>query len=44
MGDSCKTSNVLLVLAALEQILVQQGYATAYGGGVAAAQHVFATS
>ena len=44
MGDSCKASNVLLVLAALEQILAQQGYAAAQGGGVAAAQQVFAAS
>jgi alanine-glyoxylate transaminase/serine-glyoxylate transaminase/serine-pyruvate transaminase len=44
MGDSCKASNVLLVLAALEQILAQQGYAAAPGGSVAAAQHVFAAS
>ena len=44
MGDSCKASNVLLVLAALEQILAQQGYTAARGVGVAAAQHVFAAS
>ena len=44
MGDSCKASNVLLVLAALEQILTQQGYGAARGVGVAAAQHVFAAS
>jgi alanine-glyoxylate transaminase/serine-glyoxylate transaminase/serine-pyruvate transaminase len=44
MGDSCKASNVLLVLAALEQILTQQGYAATRGVGVAAAQHVFAAS
>jgi alanine-glyoxylate transaminase/serine-glyoxylate transaminase/serine-pyruvate transaminase len=42
MGDSCKASNVLLVLAALERSLAQQGYAAAQGGGVAAAQQVFA--
>jgi alanine-glyoxylate transaminase/serine-glyoxylate transaminase/serine-pyruvate transaminase len=44
MGDSCKASNVLFVLAALEQILAQQGYTAARGVGVAAAQHVFAAS
>jgi alanine-glyoxylate transaminase / serine-glyoxylate transaminase / serine-pyruvate transaminase len=44
MGDSCKMSNVLLVLAALEHCLTQQGYAVAPGVGVAAAQHVFAAS
>ena len=44
MGDSCKVSNVLLVLAALEQSLAQQGYAVARGVGVAAAQQVFAAS
>lgn len=42
MGDSCKASNVLLVLSALEHILAQQGYAEAHGVGVAAAQQVFA--
>jgi alanine-glyoxylate transaminase / serine-glyoxylate transaminase / serine-pyruvate transaminase len=44
MGDSCKASNVLLVLSALEHILAQQGYAEAHGVGVAAAQQVFAAS
>jgi alanine-glyoxylate transaminase/serine-glyoxylate transaminase/serine-pyruvate transaminase len=44
MGDSCKVSNVLLVLAALEHSLAQQGYAAAHGVGVAAAQQVFAAS
>ena len=44
MGDSCKVSNVLLVLAALEHTLAQQGYAEARGAGVAAAQQVFAAS
>jgi alanine-glyoxylate transaminase/serine-glyoxylate transaminase/serine-pyruvate transaminase len=44
MGDSCKTSNVLLVLAALEHVLAQQGYAAARGVGVAAAQQVFAAA
>jgi alanine-glyoxylate transaminase / serine-glyoxylate transaminase / serine-pyruvate transaminase len=44
MGDSCKASNVLLILAALEQILTQQGYGAARGVGVAAAQHVFAAA
>jgi len=44
MGDSCKASNVLLVLAALEHSLAQQGYADARGVGVAAAQQVFAAS
>ena len=44
MGDSCKASNVLLVLSALEHILSQQGYVAAHGGGVAAAQQVFAAS
>jgi alanine-glyoxylate transaminase/serine-glyoxylate transaminase/serine-pyruvate transaminase len=42
MGDSCKASNVLLVLSALEHILAQQGYAEAHGVGVAAAQQVLA--
>jgi alanine-glyoxylate transaminase/serine-glyoxylate transaminase/serine-pyruvate transaminase len=44
MGDSCKVSNVLLVLAALEHSLARQGYAVAQGAGVAAAQQVFAAS
>jgi alanine-glyoxylate transaminase/serine-glyoxylate transaminase/serine-pyruvate transaminase len=44
MGDSCRASNVLLVLAALERSLAQQGYAVAPGAGVAAAQQVFAAS
>ena len=44
MGDSCRASNVLLVLAALEHCLAQQGYAAAPGVGVAAAQQVFAAS
>jgi alanine-glyoxylate transaminase / serine-glyoxylate transaminase / serine-pyruvate transaminase len=44
MGESCRASNVLLVLAALEQSLAQQGYAAAPGAGVAAAQQVFAAS
>ena len=44
MGHSCQISNVLLVLAALEQCLGQQGYPVARGAGVAAAQQVFAAS
>jgi alanine-glyoxylate transaminase/serine-glyoxylate transaminase/serine-pyruvate transaminase len=44
MGDSCKASNVLLVLSALEHILAQQGYTTVTGAGVAAAQQAFAAS
>jgi alanine-glyoxylate transaminase / serine-glyoxylate transaminase / serine-pyruvate transaminase len=44
MGESCRASNVLLVLAALERSLAQQGYAVAPGAGVAAAQQVFAAS
>jgi alanine-glyoxylate transaminase/serine-glyoxylate transaminase/serine-pyruvate transaminase len=44
MGHSCQRRNVLLVLAALEQCLAQQGYPVARGAGVAAAQQVFAAS
>ncbi|HEY7495578.1 MAG TPA: alanine--glyoxylate aminotransferase family protein [Candidatus Tectomicrobia bacterium] len=44
MGDSCKASNVLLVLSALEHILARQGYAQSHGAGVAAAQQIFAVS
>jgi alanine-glyoxylate transaminase/serine-glyoxylate transaminase/serine-pyruvate transaminase len=39
MGESCKVSNVLLVLSALEHLLPQQGYRHAHGAGVAAAQN-----
>ena len=38
MGESCKSSNVLLVLSALERILPQQGYEVAQGASVRAAQ------
>ncbi len=41
MGESCKASNVLLVLSALENVLPQHGYAQSHGVGVAAAQRVF---
>ncbi len=44
MGESCKASNVLLVLSALEQVLSQQGHRSANGAGVAAAQGVLAVS
>ena len=44
MGESCKASNVLLVLSALEHLLPQQGYHKAHGAGVAAAQNVLAAS
>ena len=44
MGHSCQRRNVLLVLAALEQCLAQQGYPVVRGAGVAAAQQVFAAS
>jgi len=44
MGHSCQRRNVLLVLAALEQSLAQQGYPVTRGAGVAAAQQVFAAS
>jgi alanine-glyoxylate transaminase / serine-glyoxylate transaminase / serine-pyruvate transaminase len=44
MGHSCQTHNVLLVLAALEHCLAQQGYPVARGAGVTAAQQVFAAS
>ena len=38
MGDSCKSSNVLMLLSALENILPKQGFET--GAGVAEAQRV----
>lgn len=44
MGESCKASNVLLLLSALESVLAKQGYAEAHGTGVAAAQQVLAAS
>ena len=44
MGHSCQRRNVLLVLAALEHCLAQQGYPVARGAGVAAAQQVFAAA
>jgi alanine-glyoxylate transaminase/serine-glyoxylate transaminase/serine-pyruvate transaminase len=44
MGESCRASNVLLVLSALEQVLSQQGHQSADGAGVAAAQGVLAAS
>lgn len=40
MGESCKSSNVLLVLSALERILPKEGYEVAQGSGVAAAQQI----
>lgn len=42
MGESCKASNVLLVLSALENVLPQHGYAQSHGTGVAAAHRVLA--
>lgn len=44
MGESCKASNVFLVLSALEQVLSQLGHRQADGAGVAAAQNVLAVS
>jgi aspartate aminotransferase-like enzyme len=44
MGESCKASNVLLVLSALETILTQQGYAQYNGNSVAAAQQALAAT
>jgi alanine-glyoxylate transaminase / serine-glyoxylate transaminase / serine-pyruvate transaminase len=44
MGESCKASNVLLVLSALETVLRKQGYAQYHGTSVAAAQQVLAAS
>lgn len=44
MGESCKASNVLQVLSALEAVLAKQGYAQAHGTGVAAAQQVLAAT
>ncbi len=44
MGESCKASNVLLVLSALESVLAKQGYAQYNGNSVAAAQQVLAAN
>jgi alanine-glyoxylate transaminase/serine-glyoxylate transaminase/serine-pyruvate transaminase len=42
MGNSCTECNVLLVLAALETLLDEQGVIKAEGKGVAAAQRAYA--
>ncbi len=42
MGESCRESNVLSFLSALERILPGEGYEVALGSGVAAAQRSFA--
>jgi alanine-glyoxylate transaminase/serine-glyoxylate transaminase/serine-pyruvate transaminase len=44
MGESCKASNVLLVLSALETILAKLGYAQYNGNSVAAAQQALAAT
>ena len=44
MGESCKESNVLSFLSALERILPGEGYEVALGSGVAAAQRSFAAA
>ncbi len=41
MGYSCQKNNVLLFLSALERILLQQGYITQSGAGVAAASNLY---
>jgi len=44
MGESSTRSNVFLLLSALEEILQKQGYRCAAGGGVSAAQQVYAAT
>ena len=44
MGESCRESNVLSFLSALERILPGEGYEVALGSGVAAAQRSFAAA
>jgi alanine-glyoxylate transaminase/serine-glyoxylate transaminase/serine-pyruvate transaminase len=44
MGSSSTESNVLLLLSALEILLAEEGFLTARGAGVAAAQASLATS
>jgi len=40
MGDSCKSSNVLMLLSALENVLPKQGFETGVGVAVAEAERV----
>jgi len=42
MGYASRQSNALLLLAALEQLLAEQGYEFSHGAGVAAANKVYA--
>lgn len=42
MGEACKSSNVLLFLAALERCLLDQGVTLTEGAGVAAASRAYA--
>ncbi len=42
MGHGSRPNNVLLVLAAIEQLLAEQGYPFEHGAGVAAANAVYA--
>jgi aspartate aminotransferase-like enzyme len=42
MGHSAQRSNVVLLLAALEAVLLRQGF-VAHGSGVAAAEAIFST-
>jgi alanine-glyoxylate transaminase/serine-glyoxylate transaminase/serine-pyruvate transaminase len=43
MGYGSRQANVLLVLAALEQLLAEQGHAFPHGASVAAANAVYAS-
>lgn len=43
MGHGSRSNNVLLLLAALEQLLAEQGHQFACGAGVAAANQVYAS-
>ncbi|MFO0911964.1 MAG: alanine--glyoxylate aminotransferase family protein [Pirellulales bacterium] len=44
MGHGSRPANVLVCLAALEQLLAEQGYEFEHGAGVAAANDVYASS
>ena len=41
MGYAARSSNVLLFLSALEQLLADQGYAFDHGASIAAANNVY---
>ena len=44
MGYGARAANVLLVIAALEQLLAEQGYKFTHGSGIGAANDFYAAS